>query len=59
MLKICRKESVNLPFGLDTTLHISIADRLRRNLEYKQYFDDEENPADNFGYIDVNQNDPI
>ena len=29
MVGLCGKEAVNLPFGLDTTVHVSVASRLR------------------------------
>jgi hypothetical protein len=50
MLRVSKKEGVNLPFGMDTVLHLSLVDKVRSSIVYDQY-DDPEFPG--LGIIDV------
>ena len=40
LMNICMKEKFNLPFGVDTTLHISEMERLQNILESYQSTED-------------------
>ena len=51
LLKICQKEGINLPFGLDTVLHKSVANRIRDIKQFDEYVDiekeEDKNSLDN------------
>ena len=57
MMKICQSERVNLPFGLDTTLHTAVVERIREVHQYDEYIeseleDDDDDDGDGPGEID-------
>lgn len=37
ILRIAKKEELNLPFGLDTVLHVSLVDKIRNGVQYDEY----------------------
>ena len=41
MMKIVQNERVNLPFGLDTTLHTAVVERIREVHQYDEYVESE------------------
>jgi hypothetical protein len=52
MMKICQNEKVNLPFGLETTLHTSVVERIREVQTYDEYVDEDEDDEDEDGERD-------
>jgi hypothetical protein len=40
ILKICERQRVNLPFGMQSILHISVVDQIRQAVELDDYIDD-------------------
>ena len=40
MLKICERNRVNLPFGMESILHISVIDQIRQAVELDDFVDD-------------------
>jgi hypothetical protein len=40
MVRLCRVEGVNLPFGLDSTVHVSVAERIRELIAEGEYLDE-------------------
>ena len=37
ILRIAKKEELNLPFGLDTVLHLSLVEKIRDGVQYDEY----------------------
>ena len=37
ILRIAKKENLNLPFGLDTVLHLSLVDKIRNGVQFDEY----------------------
>ena len=37
ILRIAKKEELNLPFGLDTVLHLSLVEKIQNGVQYDEY----------------------
>ena len=47
ILRVCRGEGFNLPYGLETMLHEAVVDRIREVYEFDDYIDDGVDIGDN------------
>jgi hypothetical protein len=56
ILRVCRGEGFNLPYGLETMLHEAVVDRIREVYEFDDYIDD---GADMGGDDDDDENDDL
>ena len=50
ILRISKKEELNLPFGMETVLHVSIIEKIKKSVAYDEYTDDEDGVM---GVVDI------